>query len=196
MGKISDALGIREIRKNFIGLFYNNTNTEAGFLYRYYHHEKYFYYRLNHPADWRKGRLNKLRFFEYWLRLKGYTDNEIIKIQQELISRNKINSWELMDPKTLYRYKKNKLLNECYYELMYQRNVRLKDWETLRCELLEDDKELDRRLYRALKLTGKLHEYLKKNPHATSRELQRKFSIRKPKLEATLKTLGMSQGSK
>jgi len=147
---------------------------------------------LNHPADWRKGRLNKLVFFEYWLRLKGYTDEEIIKIQEKLISQNKINSWELMDPKTLYRYKKNELLNECYYELMYQRKVRNKTWDELRKELLERERELDRKLYRALKRLRKIREYLKENLRATPRKLQRKFSIRKSQLEATLKSLGVN----
>jgi hypothetical protein len=189
MAENSDK-GFAEIKKNFDGLRFDNTNTETGFLYRWYHDEENFYYRLNHPAEWRKGRLNKIVFFEYWLKLKGYSDEEIYEIWDKLdILRRRRR--ERMDRRTLSRYEKNKNLNECFYELTFQRQIEQKSWDDLRRELIDKpwEKKILKRMGRGLRFNTKFARYLQKNPRASFRELQRQFSLCKTQVEAILSGL-------
>lgn len=193
--QISDRI-YQEIRKNFIGLKYNNTNTEAGFLYVWYHQDRNFYYRLNNPSDWRKGQLNKLCFFDYWLKLKGFDDKKRSLIWEKLKSDYGLaidKDFEDSDylKKTIKQYEQNKTLKEYYHELIFQRKIKKKTWEDLRKELIDKpwEKESDKRLKKALKLYRKIHDYLKINPHARPREIQRKFSINKSQLKAILDSM-------
>ena len=192
-GQISDS-NLAEIRKNFQGLKFDNTRTETGFLYRWYREETVFYYCLKHPK-WvgrskpRRGHLNKVVFFEYWLKLRGHSDDEIVDIWKKLkISR------EQMDRRTLLRYKKNRDLNECYHELRFQREIEGKSWDDLRMELIDKpwEKKIGLRskgFARAFRLHNKILRYLKENPRARFSELEWKFSIGRKQLDIVLEEL-------